>query len=64
MNFTPRIETREISDSDLDSVSGGLGISGGATLTPQGGEIQGSIDGPTGPVGIALPTPGMLNQSS
>ena len=27
-DFTPQVETREISDSDLDGVSGGVGILG------------------------------------
>jgi hypothetical protein len=28
-NFTPQVETAEIADSDLDSISGGVGVSGG-----------------------------------
>ncbi|MEZ0092345.1 type A2 lantipeptide [Streptacidiphilus sp. EB129] len=27
-DFTPQVETREISDSDLDNVSGGVGLLG------------------------------------
>lgn len=39
MNFTPQVETAEISDSDLDTISGGLhsavadGVVGNATST-------------------------------
>jgi len=29
MRNTPQVETREISDSELDNVSGGLSVSGG-----------------------------------
>lgn len=29
---TPQIETREMSDSDLDGISGGLGVSGGVQI--------------------------------
>jgi hypothetical protein len=29
---TPQVETREISDSDLDNVSGGVSVSGGVTV--------------------------------
>lgn len=29
---TPQVETREISDSDLDGVSGGVSISGGVSV--------------------------------
>lgn len=37
MDFTPQVETREISDSDLDNVSGGL-------LGPVAGDALGTVD--------------------
>ncbi|HEY5833679.1 hypothetical protein [Streptomyces sp.] len=65
---TPQVETREISDSDLDNVSGGVGAGGGVSLA--GLDIAGgvSIDGvtdlvstatslaPVGLVGLSSPT--------
>lgn len=41
MNFTPQVETAEISDADLDTVSGGLaaGVSGGAFLQSTSGDV-------------------------
>ncbi|MGW1893406.1 type A2 lantipeptide [Streptomyces sp. NPDC002004] len=50
MSSTPWIATQEVSDSDLDSVSGGLG--GGL-----GGSISGDVDGLV-PAGFALSTQG------
>ncbi|MBY8876386.1 type A2 lantipeptide [Actinacidiphila acidipaludis] len=32
MRNTPQVETREISDTELDGVSGGISISGGAQI--------------------------------
>ncbi|MGW7517301.1 type A2 lantipeptide [Streptomyces sp. NPDC054796] len=37
MDFTPQVETREISDSDLDNVSGGV-------LGPVVGDVVGTVD--------------------
>jgi hypothetical protein len=54
-SFTPQVETSEISDADLDNVSGGLSISGGV-ISPLGGAAGGvSVDG-LGEVLGALPT--------
>ncbi|MGW0817484.1 hypothetical protein ACWD00_30375 [Streptomyces viridiviolaceus] len=41
MNYTPQVETAEISDADLDAVSGGLaaGVSGGAFLHSASGDV-------------------------
>ncbi|WP_329449860.1 hypothetical protein OG894_03480 [Streptomyces sp. NBC_01724] len=53
-SFTPQVETSEISDTDLDNVSGGLTISGAAAF-PLGGVSGGvSVDGP-GEILAALP---------
>jgi hypothetical protein len=59
-SFTPQVETSEISDADLDNVSGGLTISGGIA-SPLGvvsggvsvdglGEVLGAL-----PLGLSLP---------
>lgn len=46
--FTPQVETREISDSDLDGVSGGLGASVGGTIGLDGVSGGIAVDGITG----------------
>jgi hypothetical protein len=62
MNFTPQVETAEISDSDLDGISGGLqsavvsGVVGNATSTLDGiapvsgivGTAVGTVESATG----------------
>ena len=60
MRNTPQVETREISDSELDNVSGGLSVSGGvqvdglnnllstATSALPVGEVLGLVSGATG----------------
>ncbi|MGW3722637.1 hypothetical protein ACWD8L_37205 [Streptomyces sp. NPDC005133] len=59
-SFTPQVETSEISDTDLDNVSGGLTISS-AAASPLGGVSGGvSVDGPGEilgalPLGLSLP---------
>jgi hypothetical protein len=58
MNITPQVETREISDADLDNVSGGVGGTVGGVLATAGGlagvDINGILDGALGTVsGIA-----------
>ncbi|MCX4820744.1 type A2 lantipeptide [Streptomyces sp. NBC_01142] len=58
MNFIPQVETQELSDSDLDNVSGGLlgGLVGNATATLDSvapvsgtlGSVTGTVEGVTG----------------
>jgi hypothetical protein len=59
MNFIPQVETQELSDSDLDNVSGGLmGASVGANATGFAnsmvpvsgiaGTLVGTVEGATG----------------
>lgn len=54
MNFTPQVETREISDADLDNVSGGL--VGGLVNTAEGvtglntAPVTGTVAGVVGTV--------------
>jgi hypothetical protein len=62
-SFTPQVKTSEISDADLDNLSGGLTISGGAT-SPLGGVSGGvSVDG-LGEVLGALPITLSLPQAT
>ncbi|MFJ4685425.1 type A2 lantipeptide [Streptomyces sp. NPDC091377] len=58
MNSTPQVETVEISDAELDSVSGGLSVNAVGTLTgavddiaPVSGVVDtvvGTVEGATG----------------
>ena len=58
MNSTPQVETAEISDADLDAVSGGLSVNAVSTLTgaldgiaPVSGLVDtavGTVEGVTG----------------
>jgi hypothetical protein len=58
MNSTPRVETAEISDADLDNVSGGLSLNAVGTVTglvdgvaPVSGLVNtvvGTVEGVTG----------------
>ena len=56
---TPQIETREMSDSDLDGISGGLGVSGGVQIDGLEGLVsQATAAMPALPVGQVL---GLVN---
>src|SRR5882757_10473999 len=59
MNSTPQVATAEISDADLDAVSGGLGLDAVGTVTgivdsvapgvlPLVGSVVGTVEGLTG----------------
>ncbi|MFF7178461.1 type A2 lantipeptide [Streptomyces sp. NPDC008121] len=59
MNFVPQVETQEISDADLDNVSGGLlgGVVANSTIALDGlapavaplvGTVVGTVEGATG----------------
>ncbi|MDX6350428.1 MAG: hypothetical protein QOF84_5218 [Streptomyces sp.] len=54
-SFTPQVETREIADADLDSVAGGIAISGGATTGLVGLSGGVSIDGLEETLGAVAP---------
>ncbi|MGW2559361.1 type A2 lantipeptide [Streptomyces sp. NPDC001514] len=41
MNFTPQVETAEISDADLDNVSGGLHSAAASAVV---GNVTGTLD--------------------
>jgi len=53
MNSTPQVETVEISDAELDNVSGGLSLNAVGTVT---GLVDGVAPGVTPLVGSALST--------
>ncbi|OAH10273.1 hypothetical protein [Streptomyces jeddahensis] len=60
MNFTPQVETREISDADLDNVSGGLvgELVSNVTATvdsvyPVSGTVAGAVSTIEGATGIS-----------
>ncbi|CAL9543330.1 hypothetical protein [Streptomyces griseomycini] len=54
MNLVPQVETAEISDADLDNVSGGqagaVGLAAGVAVTADGGA---GLYAEAGPVGIS-----------
>lgn len=52
-DFTPQVETREIDDTDLDGVAGGIGLGAGLHVS--------GISDTLGAVGSALPVGGLLN---
>ncbi|MCW2869734.1 hypothetical protein [Actinacidiphila oryziradicis] len=59
-SFTPQVETSEISDADLDNISGGLTISGGAVSPLLGVSGGVSVDGlgeVLGALPLSLPLP-------
>ena len=59
-DFTPQVETREIADSDLDNVSGGvLGVqvSGTATAFVATPDVFGPVSGLLNQVTSTLPAP-------
>ncbi|MFI9101761.1 type A2 lantipeptide [Streptomyces fildesensis] len=53
-DFTPQVETREISDSDLDNVSGGVGVGVGVDGLSVG-DIVGNVESAL-PVSLPLST--------
>ncbi|EHN73453.1 hypothetical protein ACIP29_10495 [Streptomyces coelicoflavus] len=53
MNFVPQVETAEISDADLDQVSGGnIGIDTGATDITAGGAFGAGFHAEAGPFSL------------
>ncbi|GAA3496089.1 hypothetical protein GCM10019016_031900 [Streptomyces prasinosporus] len=61
MNFVPQVETAEISDADLDNVSGGqagaLGLDAAVAVTASGGA---GLYAEVGPVGFSAGLGGSL----
>ncbi len=56
-DFTPQVETREIADSDLDNVAGGvLGLDVSAIVSP----VMGTVDGIAPVSGTVAQVTGML----
>ncbi|MFH8974052.1 hypothetical protein [Streptomyces sp. NPDC017890] len=53
MNLVPQVETAEISDADLDQVSGGqVGIDAGAAVITVGGAVGAGLHVESGPVAV------------
>ncbi|WP_037607014.1 hypothetical protein [Streptacidiphilus rugosus] len=61
-DFTPQVETREIDDTDLDGVAGGIGLAGGVRLG--GGIGVTGLSDTLGAVGSAVPVGGLLNTAT
>ncbi|MGP3950040.1 type A2 lantipeptide [Streptomyces sp. 7N604] len=59
-DFTPQVETREIADSDLDSISGGVlgSVVGDATSTVHSG-LPNATDAAAGVTGLAAEVTGV-----
>ncbi|MGZ3098808.1 hypothetical protein [Streptomyces sp. H62] len=54
MNFVPQVETAEISDADLDQVSGGnIGVDAGAAVIAVGGALGGGLYTEAGPLSVS-----------
>ncbi|OEU90188.1 hypothetical protein DB35_02485 [Streptomyces abyssalis] len=63
-DITPQIETSELSDADLDNVSGGVGATVGGNLAAGldgvAGSVAGGVDGVGGVAGsVAAGAPGL-----
>ncbi|MFE0724514.1 hypothetical protein [Streptomyces rochei] len=54
MNLVPQVETAEISDADLDQVSGGgiVGIDAGAAVISAGGAVGAGFHAEAGPFSL------------
>ncbi|MGC9499682.1 hypothetical protein [Streptomyces sp. WG7] len=53
MNLVPQVETAEISDADLDQVSGGqIGIDAGAAVITVGGTAGAGLYAEAGPLAV------------
>ncbi|GGP97952.1 hypothetical protein ACFFKE_03145 [Streptomyces mutabilis] len=53
MNFVPQVETAEISDADLDQVSGGnIGVDAGAAVMTAGGNFGAGLYAEVGPLSV------------
>jgi hypothetical protein len=54
MNFVPQVETAEISDADLDQVSGGnFGVDAGAAVITAGGSFGAGLYAEVGPLSVS-----------
>ena len=53
MNLVPQVETAEISDADLDQVSGGnIGVDAGAAVITAGGSVGAGLYAEAGPFAL------------
>ncbi|AXL88300.1 hypothetical protein C4J65_08095 [Streptomyces sp. CB09001] len=52
MNTVPQVETAEISDADLDRVSGGIGLTAGTALVAGDGAFAAGLHAESGPFAL------------
>ncbi|AQS69900.1 hypothetical protein [Streptomyces pactum] len=53
MNLVPQVETAEISDADLDQVSGGnIGVDAGTAVVTAGSAVGGGLHTEAGPLSV------------
>ncbi|WP_217252558.1 hypothetical protein [Streptomyces sp. AC602_WCS936] len=53
MNLVPQVETAEISDADLDQVSGGtIGVDAGVAVITAGGALGAGFHAEVGPLSV------------
>ncbi|MCM1941449.1 hypothetical protein NC239_24915 [Streptomyces sp. G3] len=52
MNTVPQVETAEISDADLDRVSGGIGLTASAALVAGDGALAAGLHAESGPFAL------------
>ncbi|MFD8427633.1 MULTISPECIES: hypothetical protein [Streptomyces] len=52
MNTVPQVATAQLSDTDLDQVSGGLGITAGAALVAGDGAFAAGLHAESGPFAL------------
>ncbi|CAM5290752.1 Type A2 lantipeptide OS=Streptomyces tendae OX=1932 GN=GUR47_11250 PE=4 SV=1 [Streptomyces tendae] len=53
MNTVPQVETAEISDADLDRVSGGIGLTASTALVAGDGALGAGLYAESGPLTLA-----------
>ncbi|MCW1093653.1 hypothetical protein OJ963_06505 [Streptomyces sp. RS2] len=52
MNTVPQVDTAEISDADLDRVSGGIGLTAGAAFVAGDGAFAAGLHAESGPFAL------------
>ncbi|QUW90945.1 hypothetical protein [Streptomyces sp. V17-9] len=52
MNTVPQVETAQLSDTDLDQVSGGIGLTAGAALVAGDGALAAGLHAESGPFAL------------
>lgn len=52
MNTVPQVETAQLSDTDLDQVSGGIGLTASAALVAGDGALAAGLHAESGPFAL------------